>query len=56
MEKQFMSVKEFAAATGAHPNTVSNWIKSGKIIASQLDKKIMIPISEIERLKEGGAV
>ena len=55
MEKQFLSRKEFAAATGVQILTVGNWIKNKTIIAIKVGGKVLIPVEELERLKKGGA-
>ncbi len=51
---EFMSVPEFAEATGKHINTIRQWIKDGYLTASRapgLRSRWMIPRTELERLK-----
>ena len=54
MERQFLSRKEFAAATGVQILIVAMWIKNKTIVATKVGGRILIPIEEIERLKKGG--
>ena len=53
MERHFLSIKEFATATGRQRNAVEKWIKEGKLLSSKIGKKVLIPIEELERLKQG---
>lgn len=55
MEKQFLSIREFSVATGTHIKTVTNWVKDKTVMSSRLGKRILIPIEELEKLKNGGA-
>ena len=46
------SPKEFAAAKGVCPATVTNWIRDGQIKSYKIGARRFIPISELHR---GGA-
>ena len=54
MQNDFLSIKEFAAKIGAHPNTVRRAIKNGRLMACDIgtgEKHIYrISRSEIERI------
>lgn len=54
MEQQFLSTNEFKVALGIHRNTVINWIKSGKIKVTRINRHYYIPIEEVQRLKGEG--
>lgn len=54
VENDFLSIKEFAAKIGAHPNTIRRAIKNGRLMACDIgtgEKHIYrIARSEIERI------
>lgn len=54
IETDFLSIKEFAAKVGAHPNTIRRCIKKGRITACNIGsgKKNIYRIarSEIDRI------
>ncbi len=51
-EKEFLTVKEFAARLGVHYFTVWRWTSEGRIAfrQSKIGGKILIPVSELSRL------
>ncbi len=54
MQNDFLSIKEFAAKIGVHPNTIRRAIKNGRLMACDIgtgEKHIYrIARSEIERI------
>ncbi|MCF7939516.1 MAG: helix-turn-helix domain-containing protein [Spirochaetales bacterium] len=56
MEKKFLSKKEFAAATSLSLPTVNRRLKDKTIKAVRLSGRVLIPVSELDRLAQGAAV
>lgn len=52
MEKMY-SISEVADMFGVHPNTVRNWISSGKVKDIRIKGTIRITESEIRKVVEG---
>ncbi len=53
MEKKFYRIDEVAKLLGVHRNTISNWIKQGRLRVSVIGGVKLIPATEIERLERG---
>lgn len=53
MEKRFYRINEVATILGVHRNSITRWIKAGKIKTSYIGGIKLIPANEIERLEKG---
>ena len=53
MEKKFYRIDEVAKLLSVHRNTISNWIKQGRLKVSVIGGVKLIPATEIERLEKG---
>ena len=53
MEKRFYRIDDVAEMLGVHRNTISNWIKQGKLKTSVIGGIKLIPSTEIDRLEKG---
>lgn len=51
MEERHYTIAEATKALGYSRQTISTWIKTGKIVAIRVDKSVRIPESEIEKYK-----
>lgn len=50
-ESKLISPRDIAALTNTSPQSWCNWVRQGRISAVRVGKrKIMIPISEVERM------
>jgi excisionase family DNA binding protein len=45
-----LSPAEAAEALGVHVDTIGNWIKSGRLRASKPDRRVLILVSDIEKM------
>lgn len=55
MEKQFYTIKEVAALTGKHRNTIRNYLDGGLIKYVKIQNAVLIPCAEIERITQAAA-
>ena len=53
MEKKFYRIDEVAKLLSVHRNTISNWIKQGRLRVSVIGGVKLIPATEIEKLEKG---
>ena len=52
--RMFLSYKEFGSLLGVSDRTVRHWVSSGYLKAAEFSPRYrMIPLSELERYKEG---
>ncbi len=49
--REFVSVSSTARLIDAHPQTIRNMLKDGRLASVRIGDMIRIPMSEIERLK-----
>ena len=52
MEKMY-SISEVAGMFGVHPNTVRNWVSSGKVKEIRIKGTIRITESELSKVMDG---
>ena len=45
-----VSTNEAAEALGVHPDTIANWIKSGKLRATKIGRRVLIRTDHIEAM------
>jgi excisionase family DNA binding protein len=54
MEREYLTIKEFAGKLGVHPNTIRNAIASNRIecirVGSKKKSRIRISVNEIRRM------
>ena len=49
-KRQVISVKEFSEIIGVPESTVRRWLQKGDIRGTQIGRKWLIPLSEVERI------
>lgn len=49
--KPFYTIKEFAEIVQKHPNTVSKWIGKKIIDSIKIERSVLIPDSEVDKLE-----
>ena len=49
-KRQVLSVKEFCEIIGVPESTARRWLQKGDIKGTQIGRKWLIPISEVERI------
>ena len=49
-KRQVLSVREFSEIIGVPESTIRRWLQKGDIRGTQIGRKWLIPLSEVERI------
>ena len=50
MKRQVLSVREFSEIIGVPESTIRRWLQKGDIRGTQIGRKWLIPLIEVERI------
>ena len=49
-KRKALSIREAAEALGVHPDTISNWVRDGKLRAVKIGRRVLIRVADIEAM------